>query len=93
MKNQSADSSPSGRAVVTIHVVTPRPLPKCFEPVISQPSPSRTAAVRDRVMSPPLPGSEVIVPHQSPAAARPVTSSTCARHAARAPFGGSGASQ
>jgi hypothetical protein len=35
----------------------------------------------------------VIVPHQSPAAARPVTSSICARHAARASSGGSGASQ
>ena len=29
-KNQSAPSSPSGTAVVTMNEVTPDPLPKCF---------------------------------------------------------------
>jgi len=63
-KNQSG-SSPGGRAEVIMNEVTPDPLPKCFLPVRRQaPSGARSAAATVRATSPPLPGSEVIVPNQ-----------------------------
>ena len=81
-------ASPSGTAVVIIRSVTPKPLPKCLSPVTAYESPARNASAssgaataRVRLMSPPLPGSEVIVPHWSPATALANTARRCSSHA------------
>lgn len=50
--------------------VTPDPLPKCFLPETRQPpSGPASAAATVRATSPPLPGSEVMVPNQDPSIA------------------------
>jgi hypothetical protein len=69
-RNQSGFGSPSGRAVVTMNEVMPDPLPKCLRPDTRQPpSGAGSAVAAVRATSPPLPGSEVIVPNQHPSAA------------------------
>ena len=81
-------SSPSGMAVVIIRSAIPEPLPKCLSPVTAYERPTivRTSSVGVAValvrpISPPLPGSDVIVPHCSPAAALAKTARRCASHA------------
>ena len=76
--------SPSGIAVVIIRSVIPNPLPKCLSPVTAYDRPARNGCAsvgvaidRVRAMSPPLPGSDVIVPHCSPAAALAKTACRC----------------
>ena len=69
--------------------VMPVPLPKCFWPVRRQPSPSRRATAFERLTSPPLPGSDVIVPHQAPLS---TVSNTSARCFVQAAVSGSGTS-
>ena len=85
--NIVGSSSPLGRAVVIIRSATPDPLPKCLSPLTKHVrptmngSPSAGVAVdRVRLMSPPLPGSDVIVPHCSPAAALSKTACRCSSH-------------
>ena len=86
--NSVGPSSPSGTAVVIMYEVTPEPLPKCLSPVIwyvapgngPSPSPSGCAPALVRRMSPPLPGSDVIVPHCSPAAAVANAAVRCCVH-------------
>ena len=92
--NIRGSSSPSGRAVVTIRCAMPEPLPKCLSPVSSYVRPTRngspsTADAVDlvRLMSPPLPGSDVMVPHCSPAAALANTARRCSSQAGCAPSG------
>jgi len=70
-------SSPSTTAVVIIRSAIPEPLPKCLAPDTRWGLPSRngsrsgsgTATAFVLAMSPPLPGSEVMVPHWRPSAA------------------------
>ena len=67
-------SSPAGTAVVIMNDVTPEPLPKCLSPrdAVARAGDGAVAASSGsasdlvRAMSPPLPGSDVIVPHCSP---------------------------
>ena len=80
--------SPSGTAVVIMRSVMPMPLPKCLSPVTAYVAPGRldsaahgVATERVRAMSPPLPGSEVIVPHCSPAIALANTARRCSSQA------------
>ena len=64
------------------------PLPKCLSPVTPYVAPGRleaavrgVATARVRAMSPPLPGSDVIVPHCSPAIAPANTARRCSSQA------------
>src|SRR5438093_1239931 len=60
----------------------PEPLPKCFCPESREmPDGSRRTVAFVSAMSPPLPGSDVIVPHQSPSRAQPNTCFLCSSHA------------
>jgi hypothetical protein len=66
--------------------VMPDPLPKCFCPERSQvPSSPGLAVALVLATSPPLPGSEVIVPNHAPLLARAVTDARCWSQAA--PYG------
>ena len=94
--NIAGSSSPSGIAVVTIRSAMPEPLPKCLSPETAYGRPSMKpvspvglAVAFVRPMSPPLPGSEVIVPHWSPASA---VSKTARRWASQSGCDGSGLS-
>jgi hypothetical protein len=88
--NQSGSSS-AGRAEVSMNELIPEPLPKCFLPEIRQPpsSPAFAAAVV-RATSPPLPGSEVIVPNHDPSLAIWDTYARCSSHASRCSGGACG---
>ena len=95
MNSVGGSSWPGTRAVVVMKLTMPEPEPKCFSPLSSQRGPGMgavvsgaaaagtgSATVRVRRMSPPLPGSEVSVPHQWPASTVANTAAHCACHAA-----------
>src|SRR5579859_2426452 len=78
--NVSTSDSPTGSAEVIMYEVMPLPDPKCLRPLNRHPpAPSGRAIASDLLVSPPVPGSETIVPHQPPsrAAANPQLRCSC----------------